>query len=64
MVLSILRHLQRLLPRKYNARIYRFGGFYFIIFVSMEAHAFLRLVVESLVENTSAIEITEIHDEL
>ncbi len=30
----------------------------------MEAQAFLRLVVESLVENTSAIEIIEKHDEL
>lgn len=30
----------------------------------MEAHAFLRLVVESLVENTAAVEITEKHDEL
>ena len=30
----------------------------------MEAHSFLRMVVESLVQNTSAIEITEKHDEL
>jgi predicted RNA-binding protein YlqC (UPF0109 family) len=30
----------------------------------MEAQAFLRLIVESLVDNTSAIEITEKHDEL
>lgn len=30
----------------------------------MEAQAFLRLVVESLVDTTSAIEIVEIHDEL
>ena len=30
----------------------------------MEAQAFLRMVVESLVQNTSAIEITEKHDEL
>ena len=49
---------------KYNSRIYRFGGFYFFILSSMEAQAFLRLVVESLVENTSAIEIIEKHDEL
>ena len=37
--------------------------FYSSLF-SMEAHAFLRLVVESLVENTAAVEITEKHDEL
>ena len=30
----------------------------------MEAQAFLRLIVESLVENTNAIEISEKHDEL
>ncbi|GAB0174883.1 MAG: KH domain-containing protein [Candidatus Altimarinota bacterium] len=30
----------------------------------MEAQSFLRLIVESLVENTSAIEISEKHDEL
>lgn len=30
----------------------------------MEAQAFLRMVVESLLQNTSAIEITEKHDEL
>ena len=30
----------------------------------MEAHSFLRMVVESLVQNTSVIEITEKHDEL
>lgn len=30
----------------------------------MEAQDFLRLIVESLVENTEAIEITEKHDEL
>lgn len=30
----------------------------------MEAQAFLRLVIESLVDNKEAIEITEKHDEL
>ncbi len=30
----------------------------------MEAHAFLRSLIESLVEKTDAIEITEKHDEL
>ncbi len=30
----------------------------------MEAHVFLRSIVESLVENISAIEISEKHDEL
>lgn len=30
----------------------------------MEAQSFLRLIVESLVDNTAAIEITEKHDEL
>lgn len=30
----------------------------------MEAQSFLRLIVESLVDNTNAIEISEKHDEL
>jgi uncharacterized protein len=30
----------------------------------MEAQAFLRLIIESLVEKTESIEIVEIHDEL
>ena len=30
----------------------------------MEAHAFLRSIIESLVQNTTAIEVSEKHDEL
>ena len=30
----------------------------------MEAQAFLRIIIESLVEKTESIEIVEIHDEL
>ncbi len=65
MVLSILRRLRKssLLSQQSNFLPLRRFFIHFLL-ILMEAHVFLRSIVESLVQNTSAIEITETHDEL
>lgn len=64
MELNTLKHSQKLLQRTNNETSAHCGFLFILPFSTMEAQSFLRILIETLVDNTDAIEITEKQDEL